>query len=100
MTGADMWATIPTRVVEPAETRCGTMTLVSSAVPQHCPTPRELDDLELLTHGVFGLRGFEGQDGLVPLQVPHEVATAAVEAGALELVDPEGLPLARVAVES
>jgi sulfate adenylyltransferase len=69
-------------------------------VPQHCPTPRELDDLELLTHGAFGLPGFEGAGGLVTLHVPPSVAEAATEAGALELVDPEGLPLARVEVES
>ena len=66
------------------------------AVPQHCPSPRELDDLELLTHGAFGLTGFEGLGGLVTLTVPTEVAAAARDAGALELVDPEGLPLARV----
>jgi sulfate adenylyltransferase len=70
------------------------------AVPQHCPSPRELDDLELLTHGVFGLPGFEGPDGLVTLTVPADVAAAAQDAGALELVDPEGLPLARVEVAS
>jgi sulfate adenylyltransferase len=69
-------------------------------VPQHCPSPRELDDLELLTHGVLGLTGFEGPDGLVTLTVPAEVAEAAQDAGALELVDPEGLPLARVEVGS
>ena len=76
------------------------MTPVSSALPQHCPTPRELDDLELLSHGVFGLRGFEGQGGLVTLHVPTSVAAAARDAGGLELVDPEGLPLAKVVVES
>jgi len=70
------------------------------AVPQHCPSPRELDDLELLTHGVLGLTGFEGPDGLVTLTVPADVAAAAQDAGALELVDPEGLPLARVEVAS
>ena len=32
--------------------------------------------------------------------MPTEVAAAAIDAGALELVDPEGLPLARVAVGS
>jgi len=68
------------------------------AAPQHCPSPRELDDLELLTHGVSGLTGFEGPEGLVTLTVPAEVAEAARDAGALELVDPEGLPLARVEV--
>ncbi|QWZ08109.1 adenylyl-sulfate kinase [Nocardioides panacis] len=70
------------------------------AVPQHCPTPRELDDLELLAHGAFGLAGFEGPGGLVTLTVPTVVAAAAADAGALELVDPEGLPLARVSVGS
>jgi sulfate adenylyltransferase len=68
--------------------------------PQYCPSPRELDDLELLTHGVVGDGAFEGDDGLLTLRVPEPVATAAREAGSLELVDPEGLPLARVAVAS
>jgi sulfate adenylyltransferase len=71
-----------------------------TAVPQHCPSPRELDDLELITHGVLGQGGFDGPHGLVTLQVPTPVAVAATEAGALELVDPEGLPLARVQVAS
>ncbi|HET6652625.1 MAG TPA: adenylyl-sulfate kinase [Nocardioides sp.] len=70
-------------------------------VPQHCPTPRELDDLELLVHGALApLTGFEPAGGLVTLHVPADVAEAAQAAGELELVDPEGLPLARVAVES
>jgi sulfate adenylyltransferase len=71
---------------------------VPAPLPQHCPSPRELDDLELLAHGVLGPVGFEGRDGLVTLHVPAEVAAAAREAGALELVDPEGLPLARLEV--
>jgi sulfate adenylyltransferase len=69
-------------------------------VPQHCPTPRELDDLELLAHGAFAVDGFDGPGGLVTLEVPAEVATAAEQARALELVDPEGLPLARMEVAS
>jgi sulfate adenylyltransferase len=69
-------------------------------VPQHCPTPRELDDLELLTQGALGLTGFEGAGGLVTLQVPDDVAAAARGAGRIELVDPEGLPLALVEVEA
>lgn len=69
--------------------------------PQHCPSPRELDDLELLLHGALApLTGFEGPDGLVTLHVPAAIAAAAKEAGAVELVDPEGVPLATVAVES
>ena len=57
------------------------------APPQHSPSPRELDDLELLSHGALApLTGFEGPDGLVTLHVPADVAAAAVSAGALELV--------------
>ena len=72
-----------------------------SPAPQHCPTPRELDDLELLTHGALApLTGFEGPAGLVTLQVPAAVAAAGKAAGRVELVDPEGVPLAQVRVES
>jgi sulfate adenylyltransferase len=72
----------------------------TTPVPQHCPSPRELDDLELLTHGVLGLTGFEGPGGLVSLHVPVAVAAAAEAARRLELVDPEGTPLAEVHVQS
>ncbi|HET7355790.1 MAG TPA: adenylyl-sulfate kinase [Nocardioidaceae bacterium] len=68
------------------------------ATVQHCPSPRELDDLQLLTHGVLGVRGFEGPGGLVTLHVPTVVAAAARDRGSLELVDPEGVPLATVTV--
>jgi sulfate adenylyltransferase len=46
------------------------------------------------------LTGFEGAEGLVALHVPNDVAEAAAAAGALELVDPEGVPLAVVTVDS
>jgi sulfate adenylyltransferase len=73
----------------------------TSPAPQHAPSPRELDDLELLSHGALApLTGFEGPDGLVTLHVPADVAAAATSAGALELVDPEGVPLATVTLES
>ncbi|MGH3370704.1 MAG: hypothetical protein ACRDPR_11950, partial [Nocardioidaceae bacterium] len=73
----------------------------SMPAPQHAPSARELDDLELLSHGALApLSGFEGPDGLVTLQVPAGVAEAAVAAGDLELVDPEGVPLATVKVSS
>ena len=72
-----------------------------SPVPQHAPPPRELDDLQLLAHGTLApLTGFEGAHGLVTLRVPAEVAASARESGELELVDPEGVPLATVRVES
>lgn len=65
--------------------------------PQHCPTPRELDDLELLTTGALHpLTGFNEPDSAVTLELPEEVVHAARDAGEVELVDPEGLPLARV----
>ncbi len=71
------------------------------APPQHSPSPRELDDLELLNNGALApLTGFEGPNGLVTLHVPRAVGDAAIQAGELELVDPEGVPLAMVAVES
>jgi sulfate adenylyltransferase len=72
-----------------------------TAPPQHCPSPRELDDLELLTHGALGDRqGFGDEGDPVTLRVPPEVAEPALQAGAVELVDPEGVPLARVRLET
>jgi sulfate adenylyltransferase len=64
-----------------------------AAVPdQYCPTPRELDDLELLLSGALApQRTFD--DGPVTLTLPEDLATADT----VELVDPEGLPLARLA---
>lgn len=57
---------------------------------QHCPTPTELDDLELLVSGAYApLTRFNEPGSVVTLDLPD----GATEA---ELVDPEGLPLARV----
>ena len=62
-------------------------------VPQHCPSPRELDDLELLTTGALApVTRFDEPGSPVTLTLPPELADAAT----VELVDPEGLPLARV----
>src|SRR5688500_10356302 len=62
-------------------------------VPQHCPTPRELDDLELLTTGALApVTRFCEPGSPVTLSLPPELADVAL----VELVDPEGLPLARV----
>ena len=69
------------------------------ALPQHCPTPRELDDLELLVGGAFAPTVvFNEQGSPVTLTLPPEVQAEAEAAGAVELVDPEGLPLAQVAI--
>jgi sulfate adenylyltransferase len=60
-------------------------------VIQHCPTPTELDDLELLVSGAYApLTRFNEPGSVVTLDLPDGVTEA-------ELVDPEGLPLARVA---
>ena len=60
---------------------------------QHCPTPTELDDLELLVSGAYApLTRFNEPGSVVTLDLPE----GAVEA---ELVDPEGLPLARVSAD-
>ena len=59
--------------------------------PQYCPDPRELDDLELLLSGALApLDNFEVGGPGVTLSLPDELSGAA----AVELVDPEGLPLA------
>jgi len=63
--------------------------------PQYHPTPRELDDLELIVSGALP-DGFNAAGSIVTLTLPDDVRATAMEAGAVELVDPEGLPLARV----
>ena len=69
----------------------------SSPVPQHCPTPIELDDLELIGVGALApVTAFNQPDSPVTLRLPEGLAVEAEAAGAVELVDPEGLPLARV----
>ncbi|WP_243059094.1 adenylyl-sulfate kinase [Nocardioides sp. SR21] len=68
-------------------------------VPQYCPTPRELDDLELLLSGALVPTVMFNEPGSpITLDLPDDVATLGAAAGAVELVDPEGLPLAEVAL--
>ncbi|WP_183094033.1 adenylyl-sulfate kinase [Nocardioides stalactiti] len=67
-------------------------------IPQHCPSPRELDDLELLTvGGLAPTVGFNEPGSPVTLALPDALAGQVADGGVVELVDPEGLPLARVA---
>jgi sulfate adenylyltransferase len=69
----------------------------TSPPPQHHPSARELDDLELLTSGALQpLLGFNEAGSIVTLDLPHDVVEAASASGLVELVDPEGLPLAHV----
>lgn len=71
----------------------------SQGPPQHCPTPRELDDLELLVGGALApTSAFNEPGSPITLELPDDVARAAVSVGGVELVDPEGLPLALVKV--
>jgi sulfate adenylyltransferase len=67
---------------------------VPKPLPQHCPTPRELDDLELLLSGALApLTAYDEPGSPVTLTLPEALADEAI----VELVDPEGLPLATVA---
>jgi sulfate adenylyltransferase len=67
------------------------------AVPQFCPSPRELDDLELLVTGALVPTVVFNEPGSpVTLELPESIAELAAKAGAVEIVDPEGLPLAEV----
>src|SRR4051794_31157801 len=65
------------------------------SLPQYLPGTRELDDVELLRMGALApTLGFGEPEQPVTLEVPNAIAARAQEAGALELVDPEGVPLA------
>jgi sulfate adenylyltransferase len=68
-----------------------------SPSPQYCPTPVELDDLELIGMGALSpVTAFNQPGSPITLRLPNDVAGRAELAGAVELVDPEGLPLAQV----
>ncbi|QCW51847.1 adenylyl-sulfate kinase [Nocardioides dongxiaopingii] len=64
--------------------------------PQHCPTPRELDDLELIVSGAAPVASFGTPGSPLTLTLPDALAGEPV----VELVDPEGLPLALVHLEA
>ncbi|HEY7042165.1 MAG TPA: adenylyl-sulfate kinase [Nocardioidaceae bacterium] len=72
-------------------------------VPLWTPTPRELDDLDLLISGCFAppLPGFVAptdDSAPITLQVSGTVADMVIAVGQVDLVDPEGAPLARMTV--
>jgi sulfate adenylyltransferase len=64
--------------------------------PQWTPSPRELADLELLVFGALP-DGFT-TEGPATLVVDAPTGTTAAEHGALVLLDPEGVPVARLTV--
>jgi sulfate adenylyltransferase len=73
------------------------------SVPRWTPTPRELDDLDLLLKGCFAppIPGFvdptDATDSdAITLVVSDETADLALAVGRIELVDPEGTPLAQL----
>jgi sulfate adenylyltransferase len=75
-------------------------------VPQWTAKQRDLDVLDAILNGALGaeVTGFvephaAGGDAPLTLVVSVETARHAVEAGALDLIDPEGAPIARLAVE-
>ncbi|MGI8433293.1 MAG: adenylyl-sulfate kinase [Nocardioidaceae bacterium] len=76
----------------------------SSPTPQWTPSARELDDLDLLVNGCFEppLSGFVDptSKGAAPvtLLAPPHTAEMAAALGRLDLLDPEGAPLARMNV--
>jgi sulfate adenylyltransferase len=71
--------------------------MTHQAAPQHCPTPRELDDLELLTTGAAApVTAFNEPGSPITLELPADLAAQVDAGGRVELVDPEGLPLAVV----
>lgn len=76
------------------------MPVAERSLPQFSPTPRELDDVEILRMGVLApLDGLEGKDGEVTLAVPTSVARWGIDAGGLEIVDPESVPLAVISIK-
>lgn len=67
--------------------------------PRFVPTPRELDDVELLRISGLGQHhSFGGAHSDVRLSIPTELVDAAVQAGGVEVTDAEGVPLATVSV--
>ena len=64
---------------------------MSTSPPALCPSRTDLDDLEVLRLGLYGPGAT-----MRPLPVTPDVADTALAAGALLVVDPEGVPVAEV----
>ena len=97
------------RFLVPGVTRIATATQVAAQSilwpvtdrpPQHSPSPRELDDLELLCHGVLGTPPLRGRaTGWCTLGVPPQVAEEASRVGRSSSSTPRACPLAAVSIE-
>ncbi|HWL97512.1 MAG TPA: adenylyl-sulfate kinase [Nocardioidaceae bacterium] len=59
---------------------------------QWTPSARELDDLELILVGAL--------DDMLAIRLPEDVAASLGDHQTLELTDPEGLPLAELAIDN
>jgi sulfate adenylyltransferase len=76
----------------------------ATALPQWTPTQRELDVLDAILNRALGddVAGFldptPGGGDALTLIVTEAAAETAVDAGAIELIDPEGAPVARLDV--
>lgn len=76
------------------------MTPPDIVLPQFAPSRREVDDIELLRMGSLApFTGFGDGPDDVSLIAPDDVAESAKQAGALEIVDTQGVPLAVLTVE-
>ncbi|MBM6402871.1 adenylyl-sulfate kinase [Phycicoccus sp. CSK15P-2] len=64
---------------------------MTDAPPVVCPSPEQLDDLDVLRRGLYGPEAAPR-----PLVVPEAAAEAAVRAGSVTVVDPEGVPVVRL----
>lgn len=65
----------------------------------HCPTPRELADLELLLSGALAPRRAFDPDGGFSLALADDVRANLLAGEALTLTDPEGFPVATLTTE-
>ena len=84
----------------PESTDSATAGELHADYPRFVPTPRELDDVELLRISGLGQHhAFGGPESDVRLAVPNELLESARAAGGVEVTDAEGVPLALVSIE-
>lgn len=67
-----------------------------TSLPQYCPPPAALDDLELLLNGGLAPRISYDEQGPLALPLTDRARDDLARAGGLELTDAEGFPLAQV----